>query len=89
MAETTQPKYSADLIRRYRELDRAGGFHREIVEHWPVTLTMDGLRLTCGHEQEGNYGFLDQLGKARGGTEPPSARCDQCVREWLNKAQDE
>jgi hypothetical protein len=39
---TDKPKYSADIIRRYREMDDAGGFMREVVTHAPVDVTWDG-----------------------------------------------
>jgi hypothetical protein len=89
MGETTEPKYSQEVIRRYRELDQAGGFRRAIVEHRPVSLTQDWLRLECGHDQEGSYTLYETLGQARSKSEPPSVHCNQCIKEWLAKASEE
>jgi hypothetical protein len=82
----SEPKYSPEVIRRYRERDGARGFHREIVEHQPITLSRDRLRLACGHEQEDNYAFCEALHKFEQKTGSPSARCEQCVQAWLRQA---
>jgi hypothetical protein len=43
-----ESKYSPDVIRRYREMDRNGSFNRKITERIPVTPDRDRVVLTCG-----------------------------------------
>lgn len=81
-----EPKYSPEVIRRYRELDRARGFERDIVSHDPVSPDYDRLRLACGHEREGDYKFYETFHQLREKTGSASVRCHQCIKEWLEKA---
>jgi hypothetical protein len=76
-----EPNYSLEVIRRYREMDRNGGFHREIQGRTPVTLQKDRVVLACGHSSMRNAVFLDET--PRMGVS--GFRCDECAEEWLNK----
>jgi hypothetical protein len=72
---TQQPKYSAEIIRRYREMDDAGGFMREVVTREPVDVTWDEITFACGHKWE----TMPKLLELSGG----KAKCHACAEEWL------
>jgi hypothetical protein len=75
---TKRTKYSAEIIRRYRELDEAEGFTREIVTRVPINVTYDAVTFTCGHKWQALAGLLNTLcGKAR---------CWICSDAWLTEA---
>jgi hypothetical protein len=85
-----EPKYSLETIRRYREIERQRGFERAIRERAPVDLEHDELVLECGHKLRVSAKLLDaklSLRSARGVDGAiPAFPCDDCVREWLEKA---
>jgi hypothetical protein len=73
-----KPKYSPEIIRRYRELDDAEGFTREIVTRVPMDPTWDAVTFTCGHKWQALARLLDTLcGKAK---------CWICSDAWLTEA---
>jgi hypothetical protein len=75
---TDKPKYSVQIVRRYRELDEAEGFTREIVTRVPINVTYDEVTFTCGHKWQALAGLLNTLcGKAK---------CWICSDAWLTEA---
>jgi hypothetical protein len=85
-----EPKYSLETIRRYREIERQNGFERAIQERTPVDLEHDELILECGHKLRLSAKLLDarfSLRLARGVDDAVPVQCDDCVREWLQKAE--
>jgi hypothetical protein len=77
-----RPKYSADIIRRYREMDEANAFRREVKERVPVDLDYDQVTFSCGHQQEFNHGFFQLMPDGK-------FHCETCKKEWLAKAVEE
>jgi hypothetical protein len=82
----SEPRYSPELIRRYRELQDSDGFQRKIAWRRPVTLEADLIHLECGHERKLDRNLIDLL-KMNGRT--GLLKCEACVEEWLKKAQEE
>jgi hypothetical protein len=74
--------YSPQVIRQYREMERHGGFDRQIKERTPVNLEKDRVVLACGHSALRAVSFLDEAPNL-GIT---SFRCDECAAEWLKSA---
>jgi hypothetical protein len=73
------PRYSPDLIRRYREMDDANAFRRTITEVVPIDLDRDLVTLACGHQQE--------LSRLLLRPSPSQAfDCDDCRNQWLAQA---
>jgi hypothetical protein len=77
----SEPEYSQDIIRRYREMDDANAFRHEAKRRVPIGLDYDRAILSCGHEQEMLRHFL----KATDG----KLQCEACKQEWLAKAIEE
>jgi hypothetical protein len=74
----SEPKYSPEILRRYREM-RPNGFLRQITERVPVDLDWDEMLLSCGHRQRSWCLLIDaMLGE--------KFECDQCRDEWLAEA---
>ena len=76
-----KPRYSPEIILRYREMERAGEFKREVKERVPSDLDFDELTLSCGHKKEMNVYQIS----AMDGT----VTCNECRKEWLAKAVEE
>jgi len=74
-----KPKYSADTIRRYRELDASKGFDRPIKKRTPFDLTRDEVKFSCGHKDIISVRLIDLLSKGE------HFACDECKQEWLLK----
>jgi len=74
-----KPKYSADTIRRYRELDANKGFERPIKKRTPFDLTRDEVKFSCGHKDIISVRLIDNMPK------DVHFSCDQCTQEWLAK----
>jgi hypothetical protein len=74
-----EPKYSPEVIRRYREMRKTNAFGRKTQERAPVDLDVDELTLECGHKQQFTARFLD-LHKSSN-----TMHCEVCVREWLEQ----
>jgi hypothetical protein len=73
---------SPEVISRYRELERAGGFRRAVKERIPTFPRYDELVLECGHRSEISAKLADSA--------PAGFRysCDPCESDWLKRAQD-
>jgi hypothetical protein len=95
----TEPKYPPEVILKYRELNDASGFDREIVKREPVNLEQDRLTLGCGHSTRKscntlamtlNLSRLKMTEVVKGAGEKqqqaPKVRCDECAMEWLAEA---
>jgi hypothetical protein len=77
-----KPKYSVEIIRRYREMDRAGEFMRGIQERIPVSLNADEVLLSCGHKREVTDRLIDAMPNGM-------LHCYECRDQWLAKAVEE
>jgi hypothetical protein len=76
------PKYSPEIIRHYREMERDHAFLRDIKATVPVDLIYDEVTLSCGHTQQVMSNLIEAMANGR-------YRCDQCITEWLAKAVEE
>jgi hypothetical protein len=77
-----EPNYSPEVIRLYRELDRKGGFNRQIKERVPVNVLKDKVVLECGHSTMYTASLLEDAPKMG----VKGFRCDECAAEWLKVA---
>ena len=71
--------YSLDIIRRYREMDDADAFDREVVSHVPVDLNNDEITLACGHTITLMRRFMRL-------TKNGKFHCKACEQAWLEQA---
>jgi hypothetical protein len=82
----SEPKYSQDIIRRYREMNEANAFNREVTERVPVDLDCDDVSFACGHKQRINRLFFKIPGTSQNQN---SFHCNECEKEWLARAVEE
>jgi len=82
MDQPKPPDYSPDVIRRYREINHADGFKREVKERVPVDLKIDEVTFDCGHKQEIMPCLIDAMAGGK-------LHCFTCEKEWLAKAAEE
>jgi hypothetical protein len=74
---TDERKYSVEIIRRYRKMEKANVFVREMKERHPVDLDFDEVTYSCGHKAKILATALDAL--PGGG----KLSCRTCAEEWL------
>jgi hypothetical protein len=55
---TEKPKYSLEVIRRYRQMEDRNAFHQEVKKRVPIDLGTDRVTLACGHKEEMTHSFL-------------------------------
>jgi hypothetical protein len=79
--QMSEPHYSQDIIRRYREMYDAHAFLREVTEDVPVDLNYDQMTLSCGHQHR-TFRLMAKAGDGK-------VTCEICVKEWLDKAVDD
>jgi hypothetical protein len=77
-----EPPYPPETIRRYREMQKNKAFERAVRERTPVDLNYDEFTLECGHKQ-----VMSVL--VFGAKMNSTLHCQDCVREWLEKAKEE
>lgn len=72
-----EPKYSTEIILRYRQLMRDDHFDRKIVGAIPSDLMHDQLTLECGHTRRtfARYEHKDE----------ECVYCDECAQAWLKE----
>ena len=78
---TAKPKYSPEVIQRYREMQETHRFRRQVKERVLVDLNTDEATLSCGHKLE----TMASLINATDG----QLHCRECEKEWLAKAVEE
>ena len=74
------PRYSPEVIRRYREMEQAREFDRDITDRSPIDPKTDEVTLTCGHKARASLRILAAMGTKY------KMPCSVCAREWLAKA---
>ena len=80
--ENVSPKYSQEIILRYRELKTSGGFDRTIEERIPIEPDWDELTLSpCGHKTRILIMPINSV-YVKGTTH----QCPRCEKAWLAQA---
>ena len=75
---TDERKYSVEIIRRYREMEKTDAFDRDIVAREPFDLHNGEVTFSCGHRTRILARMIDRM--------PDKFQCHACADEWLAEA---